>query len=81
MTETHMVVRREFKNSRIQEFRSQESGVRSQESGVRSTERARRVKILDETGAQRVHAAVLALRGGASEVEAVLTLVRGVRAL
>src|SRR5271166_4991747 len=40
-------------------------------------ERARRVKILEETGAQRVHAAVLALRGGASEVEAVLTLVRG----
>jgi hypothetical protein len=48
---------------------------------VRSTERARRVKILEETGAQRVHAAVLALRGGASEVEAVLTLVRGARAL
>src|SRR5208283_465621 len=47
----------------------------------RSTERARRVKILEETGAQRVHAAVSALRGGASEVEAVLTLVRGVRAL
>jgi len=57
------------------------SGVRRQEPGVRSTERARRVKILEETGAQRVHAAVLALRGGASEVEAVLTLVRGVRAL
>src|SRR5271166_2052974 len=48
---------------------------------VRSTERARRVKIVEETGAQRVHAAVLALRGGASVVEAVLTLVRGVRAL
>jgi hypothetical protein len=48
---------------------------------VRSSERARRVKILEETGAQRVQAAVLGLRGGASEVEAVLTLVRGVRAL
>src|SRR5271165_6918242 len=58
---------RGFKKSRIQE--------------VRSTRRARRVKILEETGAQRVHAAVSALRGGASEVEAVLTLVRGVRAL
>jgi len=34
-----MVVRRELKNSRIQEFKNsriQESGVRSQESGVRS---------------------------------------------
>jgi hypothetical protein len=48
---------------------------------VRSSERARRVKILEETGAQGVQAAVLGLRGGASEVEAVLTLVRGVRAL
>jgi hypothetical protein len=35
-----MVVRRELKNSRIQEFRSQESGVRSQESGVDSAEKA-----------------------------------------
>ena len=53
----------------------------AEKQGVRSSERARRVKILEETGAQRVQAAVLGLRGGASEVEAVLTLVRGVRAL